>query len=45
MEINTQGENMIASALAIISPERVIIDISVKILAQGIETKCHYIIA
>ena len=45
MEINTQGENTIGSALAIITPERAIMDISMKILAQGIETKCHYIIA
>lgn len=45
MEIKTQGKNMIASAPAIISPERVTIDISMKILAQEIETKCHYNIA
>lgn len=45
MEIDTQGKNMIASALAIISPERVIIKIFVKIVAWGTETKCHYIIA
>lgn len=45
MKIDTQGENMIASALAFISPEIVINDISMKILARGIETKCHYIIA
>lgn len=36
---------MIASAQVVISPERVILDISIKILAQGIETKYHYIIA
>lgn len=42
MEINTQGKNTIGSAWAIITAERVIMDISMKILAQGIETKCHY---
>lgn len=36
---------MIDSALAVITPERVIMDISMKILAQEIETKCHDMIA
>lgn len=42
MEINTQGKNTIGSAWAIITAERVIMDISMKTLTQGIETKCHY---
>lgn len=45
MEINTLGENVIASVLVIISPEGVITDIPMKKLAQRIETKCYYIIA
>lgn len=36
---------MIGSVIAIITPGRVVMDISMKILTQGIDTKFHYFIA